>query len=378
MNTLESILLAIDSIRVNKLRASLTLLSIAIGVFAIVGAGSLAGSINETVTGEMAELGENSFQFKRMPSIQMGDTWRKYRSRKPLNYSQYEELRKNITLTDMVSAASTAGANTIRYDIYETDPDVNLVGAEDMYFRTNNIDLETGRAFTNMDIEFNRKIAIIGNDIVVDLFPNQSPIGKEIKIKNQQYTVIGVLTTKGALLGQSQDNQVIVPITQFLKYHANRWDESLNIHVRAISKEALSATIDEAIGIMRTVRNIKPWEENSFELETNESISEQFAGLTGFLSIFGIISGAFALIAAGVGIMNIMLVSVKERTKEIGVRKAVGAKKFWILLQFIIETVTLCQIGGLIGILFGVGASWLFGMAFNVTLDLPVVWIIAS
>ncbi|MFW5702170.1 MAG: ABC transporter permease [Bacteroidota bacterium] len=379
MNISESILLAFNSIKVNKLRASLTLLSIAIGVFAIIGAGALVNSINSTVSGELAEMGESSFAIYRIPKIQMGrGTWRKYQKRKAITYSQYRDFRNEMTSTELISCQSIDGGHILEAGDKETNNDVTLVGTDENYFLLNNRGVTTGRGFSISDIQFDKRVALIGNDIVVKLFPNENPLGKEVKIKNQKFTVIGILEQKGAILGQSQDNMAIIPITPFLKYYASWWDESLDITVRAYSNEALPATMDEAIGVMRSLRNVKPWQENNFEIETNESLSDQFSSLTIYLSWFGYISGGIALIAAGVGIMNIMLVSVKERTREIGIRKAVGAKRRWIMYQFLIETVTLCQIGGLFGILGGAAAGALFSVMINVRLSFPIDLIILS
>lgn len=379
MNIKESIFLAFDSIRVNKLRASLTLLSISIGVFAIMGAGTLVESFNNTVTGEMAALGENAFLIKRMPSIQMGGhTWRKYRNRKPISYSQYEDFKDRMGAENLICATSVSSAHVVQYKDLETNPDVNLIGTDEHYFIINNTKVETGRGFSPEDILFNRKIAIIGADIKKAIFPNEDPLGKEIKLKNSSYTVVGTLQSKGAVMGQSQDNKVVIPLTQFLKYYASRWEESLDISVMSPNRESLPYSIDDAIGILRSIRNVKPWEDNSFEIETNESISQQFSSITQYLSLFGFVSGFIALIAAGVGIMNIMLVSVKERTKEIGVRKAVGAKRRWILYQFIIETITISQVGGLIGILIGLVVGSAFGAIMNLSIVFPVFWIVLS
>jgi len=378
MNVIESIILAFDSVRVNKLRAILTLLSISIGVFAIVGAGTLVQSINNAVTGEMAALGENMFSVYRVPKIQTGHTWRKYRKRKPITYSQYTDLKDKLSIAKAVSSQSSTSGQTVQYESQATDPDVTLIGTDENHLLLTNTNLSEGRPITTQDIDMNRKVAMIGNDVVVKVFPSVSPIGKKIKIGNNQFTVIGILEEKGAVLGQSQDNKVIIPISQFLRYYANRWEESLDISIMAHSQIALQPTIDEAIGLMRAIRDVKPWQENDFELETNESISEQFASLTGYLSYFGLFSGAIALIAAGIGIMNIMLVSVKERTREIGIRKAVGAKRFWILLQFIIETITLCQIGGFIGIGLGVLGGLMLASSINISLTFPIDWVIIS
>lgn len=378
MNIFESIYLALDSVRVNKLRAFLTLLSISIGVFALMGTGALIKSIDNAVTNEMITLGENTFSIKRTPSIVTGNSWRKYRNRKPITYSQLKELKKNMTSTSFISGFSSSSLNTIKFLNYSTDPDVNLIGTDEEYFYNNNITISQGRALTNEDLQSNKKFAIIGNDVKVKLFENISPLNKTIRIKNQNFEVIGVIEPKGAILGQSQDNQVIIPIQHFLRYFANEREESLTITIKSLSRDDLAETVNESIGLMRVIRQDKPGVENSFEVETNETINEQFGQLTGFLGFFGYASGFIALIAAGVGIMNIMLVSVKERTREIGVRKAVGAKNSWILWQFIIETITLCQIGGIIGILLGLISSLALGGLINIQIIVPTGWLIGS
>ena len=245
-------------------------------------------------------------------------------------------------------------------------------------FFNNGINVAEGRPITYEDVEYNSSVAVIGNDLVVKLFPKINPIGKKIKVKSQFYEVVGVLESKGAMLGTSQDNQVLITIPKYLQYYASEWEESLTLTIRSLDKSKVSNNMDEAIGAMRIARNLKPWEENSFEVETNESITEQFSGFTKYLSYFGAFCGAIALIAAGIGIMNIMLVSVKERTREIGIRKAIGARRSWILTQFIIETITLCQIGGIIGVGAGVGAGWILGKLIKIDIALPWSWIIFS
>ncbi|MFA7625492.1 MAG: ABC transporter permease, partial [Candidatus Kapaibacterium sp.] len=379
MNLFESIIIAIDSIRVNKLRAGLTLLSISIGVFAIIVAMGLVRSINTTVTDQMAALGENTFSIFRVPKIQFGgNAWRMYRNRKPITYRQVQEFKKYMTSAFAISAFSSSSAHTIKYINNETNPNVSLSGTDADYFITNNVNIAQGRPFYNGDIEFNRNVAIIGNDVALLLFPSTDPLGKDISIGKQKFTVVGVTEAKGAMLGNSQDNYVIIPLTQFLKYYSERWEESLEISVKANGKQALPFVIDESIGVLRGIRDVQPWEMNSFELETNESLATQFESITGFLSIFGFITGFIALIAAGIGIMNIMLVTIKERTREIGIRKAIGARKSWIMTQFITETITLSQIGGFIGIAMGLLLAAIFSNLLGLSISIPIDWIIYS
>ncbi len=379
MNISESIWLALDSVRMNKLRAFLTLLSIAIGVFAIIGAGGLVSSIDNAITGEINKAGATSFTIGRMPLIQTGNRhWRKYSKRKPISYSQFKKLKKTLAGVKFVTANSFNQGVRVKSKYYETDPDVLMVGGDENFIESTNYTIAKGRNLSSEDISLNKNVALIGNDVLKKAFPGINPVGQKIKIKNHHFIVVGVLAEKGAIMGQSQDNRVIIPIKQFLKYYSSFWNESLKITVKAINKTLMFEAYDEAIGIMRSIRNVKPWEENNFEIETNESVGEQFASFTQYINIFGMIVGFISLIAAGVGIMNIMLVTVKERTREIGVRKAMGAKRRWILYQFIIEAVTLCILGGLIGIGFGLLASAYFGNAMGLNLTIPTNLIIIS
>ena len=378
MNFLESVYIAFDSVRSNKLRASLTLLSISIGVFAIIGAGTLVSSIDNAVVNEMAGLGETTFAVSKMPAVVTGHDWHKYSKRKPITYTQFNSLKKKLTNVEYVSSLCQTGAKTVKAGALSSDPDVTLIGSDENYLLTASNTISTGREINTEDVSFNRNVAIIGNDLVVKLFPNTSPLGKKINIDNCNFEIIGVLEAKGAVLGKSQDNNVVVPISQYLKYYTSEWNESLTITVRAKNKEILNRTVEDAISEFRIIRNLKPWIDNDFEISTNESISEQFSGFTKFLTYFGMICGIMSLIAAGVGIMNIMLVSVKERTREIGIRKAIGAKNRSILMQFIIETITLCQIGGLMGIIAGLSGAWLLSLQLKLPLIFPTFWVITA
>ncbi len=376
---LDTIRQAFDSIRSQKLRAFFTLLSIVIGVFAIMFAGSLVTSIDTTVQGQIDALGENTFFIFRIPNIMLGGgDWHKYARRPLINQKVYNSFRDKMGSNVLVTGMAKSAGYVVKHNILATDPDVTLVGTDENYFLTSNYDVQDGRALTKTDIEYKKDVAIIGNDVIVKIFPRENPIGKTIKINNRPYTVIGTLKPKGALLGQSQDNLVILPLSQFLTYFASDWWSDITIIVRAPDKISLSYLIDEAVGSMRIIRNLEPWEENDFEIETNQSLADQFGSLTGFLSYFGFFSGLIALLAAGVGITNIMLITVKERTREIGIRKAVGAKKRWIVSHFIFETITLTMIGGSVGIFFGILAGGLLGILAGTSFVLSIKWIIIS
>jgi putative ABC transport system permease protein len=358
VNAFESIVIAVDAVRSQKLRSGLTLLSIGIGVFAIIAATSLMTTLNRAVTGQLADLGENSLLIQRTPTINFGTNWAKMRRRKNITYMQAREFRNRMATTNMIAISNQNPGQTIKAGQESTNPDVTLIGIDDMYFTVNAVSVSSGRPVTEAEVGTSRPVAIIGVDIVTALFPRIDPVGQRITIKNQTFSVIGVLTKKGGVMGQSQDNRVLIPISVFNKYYTWEWDASVDISVKAASKDMLPVTMDEATGIMRALRKVKPWEENSFEIDANDALTGQFAGFTTALLVVAWISGLGALIAAGIGIMNMMLVSVKERTREIGVRKALGARKRWIVRQFLIESITLCQLGGMTGMIGGVLTSW--------------------
>lgn len=378
MNIFESILQAFSTIRENKLRSGLILLSISIGVFAIFGAGTFVTALENTVTNEISDLGENTFQIKRTPSVQMGRrSWMKYRKRPRIQYEDVEDLKSRMTTTQFISASTDDGGNIVKSRYIASDPNVTLSGVDANYFMNYNYDVEFGRAITEQDVQLKRNVAVVGTDVIKKVFPTLEVLGEKITIDNQQFEIIGILEEKGAVLGQSQDNKVMIPINIYLKYYSDWW-ETLDITIKAVDKIYLSETVDQAIGAMRIIRNLKPWEDNDFEIETNDTISEQFAGLTGFLTIFGVLIGLFTLVAAGIGITNIMLITVKERTREIGVRMAVGAKRHWILFQFIVETITICQVGGVIGIILGLIVVSITSTLAGLTFLIPINWIIYS
>ncbi len=362
MNVAESIKIAFDAVRSQKMRSSLTLLSIGIGVFAIIASTGITGTLQNALSGQLADLGEHSFLIQRTPTIQFGNSWRKYRKRPNISLQQSSDLKQRMTLTNLISVSNTSGGFTIKAGVESTNPDVSLIGIDEMYFLVNAPMLRDGRPVTEQDVALLTNVAIVGTDVVKTLFSDGKSLGRKITIRNQEFTIVGELEAKGGVLGQSQDNRVLIPISVYVKHYTPWWDASVDISVKAISNEALPATMDEATGIMRLLRENKPWDENNFELDGNEALGGQFANLSVAILAVAWISGIGALVAAGIGIMNMMLVSVTERTREIGVRKALGAKRKWIVRQFLIESVTLCQLGGLTGVIGGVGTTWLATM----------------
>lgn len=378
MNITESISTAVQSVIANKLRSALTLLSIAIGTFAIISVGIATTTLSRTVLGAIDEIGGNSFVVKRTPSIQMGNTWRKYAKRKVIGVAQANEFKEGIGTSGLVSVADEDMGKVIRSGIYSTDPDVTVWGIDENYFQLRNKNLSGGRPIVAEDLQSSRNVVVIGNDVAVKLFQGLDPIGKEITIDNYRFDVVGVLEAQGAVLGRTQDNEVYIPLPLYVKGFAEESHFSATITAKSPNDETFKSLFEDAIGIMRIIRNLKPWEDNDFEIEDNSTIKEQFSTFIDAIGYFAAFVASFALAAAGIGIMNIMLISVKERTREIGVRKALGATRNAILWQFIIEAITLCQLGGLSGVFAGILAGVVLGIATETTISIPYGWAVLS
>lgn len=377
MHVGESVKMALGSIRANKLRAGLTLLSISIGVFAIVGVAAAVGSLNAKVDDQLASLGRNSFIVKKTPAVTFGD-WQKYMNRKDITLREGLEFKRRLATAGLVGLVNFTGGAVVKYGDEETDPNIYVIGGDETFMSFTDFSLADGRGLDQQDVQLRSDVVILGADVYSRLFKKSPAIGRSVRINGHPYLVIGVMAPKGAIFGQSQDTRVLIPITSAAKYFFDEWGTSLQIQVRSTSMATLEETMDQAIGVLRTIRKVPYDKPNDFEVNSNESISETFGGFTKYISWFGIACGAIALLAAGVGIMNIMLVSVKERTREIGIRKAVGATSGNILSQFIIEAITLCQLGAAIGVLLGLLGGLAMGAALSVTPPIPWAWVAVS
>jgi putative ABC transport system permease protein len=255
----------------------------------------------------------------------------------------------------------------------KTEPGLTFGGTNEHFLTANQYAIDAGRNFTAEDVDLARPMAIIGQSIVQKLFPAESPLGKMIKIGGRTYTVIGTFAEKGTSFGQTQDDIVMVPITRFLSdYGAARF--SVNLATQAPSQALYNETVDRGITAMRIVRSLKAEDENDFELYSNDSLIAAFAKVADIVRAGALVISAIALLAASIGIMNIMLVSVTERTKEIGVRKSIGARRVSILLQFLIEAVVLSLTGGVAGIILGVLAGNGLAVWMNATVVFPWDW----
>ena len=369
----ESFRMAIESIRQNKLRSILTLLGISIGVFSVIGVMTAIRTLESSVNSQLDIFGTNTFMVQKSPAIRIHGPDNKYRKRKNIQYAHYEELKQRAKLPLRVSVADGTSERNIRYKDKRLKKTAEVSGVDEWGLRSFKTYLADGRNFMEDDIRFYRSVTVLGPDLADILFPFEDPIGKVIQIKGLDYTVIGITERKGQAFGQSQDYFVMIPISVYIQRFSNRWT-SLAINVEAESTELYEKTMDEVIGLMRVIRKVPPEEENDFEIISNEELMETFAGFTGGIKLFAGAVSVIALLVAGIGIMNIMLVSVTERIKEIGIRKAIGATKRDILTQFLMEAVFLSQFGGIVGVILGIAGGNLIALVLKVPAVVPMDW----
>ena len=364
-----------DAIRANKLRSTLTLLGISVGIFSVISVMTAIKTLESSIESGLNVFGTNTFLITKDPAIQFGRN-EKYRNRKNIDLDQYLKLKERAKLPILVSGGDeTESVRVVTYKDKKTKQAPRVSGGDSGTLRTVNTYIADGRNLAEEDVHLSRSVCIIGADVVDILFPFEDPLGKVIQLKGINFTVVGVTERQGQSFGQSQDNYVFMPVTTFLQRFRGK-SYSLGITVESENSELYSETLDEVIGVLRAIRKVPPGEENDFEITTNDELMETFGSFTGSIKIFAFSISVIALIVAGIGIMNIMLVSVTERIKEIGIRKAIGATRRHILFQFLTESVFLCQIGGIIGVIFGIAAGNVISLVAKVPAVIPIDWAI--
>ena len=351
----DTILLAFRALSASKLRSALTLLGIIIGVTTVVAMMALIEGLRNKVDEQLAGLGAGVFQVQKWPHGPNTKDWHIYAKRKDLTMADAALLR---TLPDVQQVGCEAwdGGKKISSHFASTSANQALVGATPEFLENNGLNLAHGRFLTDEDITDERPVAVIGYDVVDTLFPGQEPLGQEIIMAGSVYRVVGVFQRQGAgLFGDSQDNLVAMPITQFFMHYGKA--RSLNITVKARDPKLMALAQDEVVSALRRRRQVAPMDENDFEMFNNETAAETFNNLSKTISAATVGVCLLSLLVGGIGVLNIMLVSVSERTSEIGVHKALGARKRRILMQFTVEAIVLSLLGGAIGVLLGVAIS---------------------
>ncbi len=376
MNFKEIIFSSLDSIKQNKIRSFLTLLGVIIGIFSIIGVMTAMNVLSSSIETNLSSLGTNTFQIQKYPSINIGGrgSRRKYHNRKNLTYDDYLKLEKRIQIADYISGEDWH-YTMIRFEDKKTRPNVPVAGVTSEWDYTNNYIIKEGRMITDEDIRHQSNVAIIAKDVIDKLMPQYNPIGQKIKIDGVKFKVVGVWEERGSAFGQSKDNLVVIPLTTHLKMFSGR-RTSLHYCISTISQSTFELAKDEVIHNLRTIRGVQPGEENDFEIFSNSSLIESFNSIMDAIKMGGLIISSIALLAAGIGIMNIMLVSVSERTREIGIRKSIGAKNNDIMRQFLLEALILTLIGGIVGIVLGIFAGNILAIVLNVSGVIPWDWIV--
>jgi putative ABC transport system permease protein len=369
--------MAVGGIKTNKLRSILTLFGIVVGVFSIIAVMTAMNALQYSIENGMSQLGANTFQVQKYPvGFHMGPgSWEKYRNRKKLTIDEGMIVKEKSKLANSVGLETWLFGKVIKSNKYQTNPNINVAGENPEGLITNDYVVDYGRGFSESDLQLSRRIGILGKNLAQKLFPNSSPIGQEVKVDNIVLSVIGVFQDKGGLFGDPGLNEYLVlPISTFMEVFGK--ERSIHIMVQAKSKAVYQECIEEVTSILRTARKVKPGAESDFEIFSNETLIREFDDLTKDIKL-GVMGISFiALLAAGIGIMNIMLISVTERTREIGIRKSVGAQKRNILSQFLLEAVILSEFGGLIGILIGVIIGNVLASLMGIPGIIPVDWVI--
>ncbi len=352
----ENIRIALQTIRTNRLRTILTISIIAFGIMALVGILTAIDSIKNSITNEFMVMGANTFTIEsRSMNIHIGNKRYRRKNHQHINFRQAEEFKENFSFPSSVSIWTWAsGMAVVKYESEKTNPNIPVVGSDENYLFTSGYEVESGRNFSEDDITNNRNYAIIGKELADRLFPNyENPLDKIISIGNGKYKIIGIMKEKGSSMGMASDRICILPYTNVRQYFP--WpNRRYSVNVKVETSALMEAAMGEAEGVFRTVRNLTALDESDFNITSSDNLVNILLENLKKINFAAIIIGIITLFGAVVGLMNIMLVSVTERTREIGIRKAMGAKKRYIRQQFLYEAVVIGQLGGVFGIILGI------------------------
>ena len=372
----ENLSIAVHSISHNKLRTFLTILGIVVGIFSIIVIMTIVTMLQNSIQEGVSFLNKNTFNISKYPAVHTGDrkAWDKIRRRKNITTDDFYRLSELLTNVKSMGAFQGRGGKVVKFGSRQTNPNTYVVGATEDVMQTLNLELGLGRDIRKNDIKYSNNICVLGNDIVEKIFYYVNPVGQVVRVDGRPFKVVGTLKKRPEFFGQTQDNYIVLPITTFQSMYG-KYRRSVEITIMTNSKENYQSTIESTIGYMRKIRKIPPGEDNDFDISSNETVMGQINDITGNIRIGSMVVSFIALIAAGVGIMNIMLVSFTERTREIGIRKALGARKSHILMQFLTEAVLLTLVGGIIGILLGIGIGNFAGSFLNAVAAIPYDWV---
>jgi putative ABC transport system permease protein len=374
--------MAFSALFAHKLRSLLTLIGIIVGVASIIGVMTGLSVVQTTMEREMSVLGAQTFQVQKWPhgGFSQGVDWRAIQRRAPITVENAEVVRERVDSVDLVGCELWQFGAQASFQERSTEPVLSVVGGTPEYPENNTHYIEYGRNVSYQDIRTEQSVVVIGYSVAEQLFPFVDPIDRTIRIDGRDYKVIGVFEQKSSAMGAGFDNYLYLPISvfenQFGTFDRDGNRRSVNMTVRAKRPELLASAMEEVRGVLRIARGVAARDPDDFEMFSNDSSIRQFNDATLGVKVGAFVVGIIALIVAGIGIMNIMLVSVTERTREIGIRKALGARRRSILGQFLLEAILLCNAGGLLGVLVGFLLGNIVTLFTEFSVALPWGWAI--
>ncbi|MEA3296452.1 MAG: ABC transporter permease [candidate division Zixibacteria bacterium] len=377
----DSVMMAMGSLRLNKLRSGLTILGVMIGVSSVIGLASIINGLNGAIVEEIDSAGATTIiDIDRfLPGTNFDELTEEERNRPFLTASDAKAIRDNCPSVDGVSPMNhywAPGGNIVKYKNRKS-ANVEYIGTWPSFLRVKNKNIGRGRFIGQLDEDTRAWVTVIGVNIANNLFENEKAIGKEVRINGNRFEVIGVFEHVESNFGESyENNMVAIPLSTYEKIHP--WDEALSLAARGASVELMDQAQEEIINALRIQRNVPFNKPNNFALATQEMYKEQISNITDYIYIAMVIITSVGLMVGGIGVMNIMLVSVTERTREIGVRKAIGARRSNILLQFLTEAMTLSGFGGVVGVLFGVIGGVSINALLGYPLSISTFWVVTG
>ncbi len=378
----ENIKIALGSIRTQLLRTILTVIIIAIGITALVGILTIVTAIEHNLNSSFASMGSNTFninQYEFNNRRHGGDETEKINP--IITYTEAKNFKEkyNHPLTQSSLSFVATSAAEIKFENQKTDPEISVLGIDEHFLSNSGLEITQGRSFNSFDISNNVYACIVGSDFVSDdgLLKDINPINKILTIRGAKFRVIGVLKEQGSTFGNSQDLRIMIPI-QVARSMFSASNINYSLSMMVAKQELLDEAVDDALITMRKVRRLNPVEENNFGISRSDDLLNKIADLTGYLNISAWVIGIITILGSSIALMNIMIVSVTERTREIGVRKSLGAKKSTIAFQFFIETLTIGQIGGIFGIIFGILIGFLICLSADWDFVIPWGAIVAA
>ena len=376
----ENFRISINAIRSNTLRSLLTIFIIALGIMALVGILTAIDSIKGSISNEFSLLGANTFTIaSRGMRVHVAGKRYKTKNHPYINMRQAEDFKQRFQFPAVVSISVYAsGASTIKQKSKKTNPNITVWGIDENYATTAALEINSGRNFTAHEMEAGRAVAIIGSEVAKKIFDkNEDPLDQFISVGGGKYRVVGVLKSKGSGFGGGPDRSVYLPYGNVATYFSRpRMDYSISI--KPNDPKMLDYAISEAEGVFRIVRNLKATDESDFNIEKSDSLAQILLENLKYVTYAATIIGIITLLGAAVGLMNIMLVAVAERTREIGTRKAIGAKSATIKQQFLFEAITICQLGGILGVILGILIGNIMSMITDSPFIIPWIWIISG